>query len=213
MLKAVIIFIFNFYSVLIFCQPRYFIGGIFFNANGMHVEDDNSIYWQNTNGTIWGGGGLSAGLSVKHYLHKWYYFNLELRYIQKGSVYEYLNQYAAPSFEVLRFNYIELPIAIGYKLKTDKNNYFIESGFAFAKLFSSKVKINEFSYRNGTANAEYFKDYDISWFSSLKFPLNRKGKENLLLGLRFSYSLFTIHEYYKLKNMVYGLQVDYIFNN
>ncbi|MBI9067261.1 MAG: outer membrane beta-barrel protein [Salinivirgaceae bacterium] len=214
MVKAVIILIFNFYSVLIYCQPRNFIGGIFFNANGIQIEGNNSsIYWQNSNGSIMGGGGLSTGLSVKHYLLNWYYFNIELRYIQKGSVFAYLDPYATPYSEFLRLNYMELPISFGYQLNTKKTKYFIESGFAYAKLFSSKGNINEFVNRYGKINAEYFKDYDISWFSSLKFPVNRKSKENLLLGLRFSYSLFTIHEYYNLKNMVYGLQLDYIFNN
>lgn len=213
MLKAVIISILNFYSVIIFCQPHNFIGGVFFNANGIHIVGDDNSYWQNTNGNIWGGGGLSAGLSVKHFLGAKYYLNLELRYIQKGSVYEYINQYATQSFEVLRLNYIESPVSIGYKLKTNKKNYFIELGFAYAKLFSSKVKMNDFAYRTGITNAELFKDYDISWFGSFKFPLGRKGKENFLFGLRFSRSLFTIHDYYKLKNMVYGLQIDYIFNN
>jgi hypothetical protein len=213
MLKAVIVIILNFYSVLVFCQPHKFIGGILFNGNGIHIVGDDNAFWQNSNGTIWGGGGLSAGLLVKHFLNKKYYLNLELRYIQKGSVYEYLNQYATQSFELLRLNYMELPVSVGYKIKTNKKNYFIESGFAYAKLFSSKVKMNEFAYRTGITNAESFKDYDVSWFSSFKFPLNKKGKENLLFGLRFSHSLFTIHEYYKLKNMVYGLQLDYVFNN
>ena len=213
MLKLAILCVISFVNVSIFCQPGRFIGGIFFNANGIQVEGDNQIYWKNSNGKIWGGGGLSAGLSVKHYLHKKYYLNLELRYIQKGSVYEYINQYATQSFDVLRLNYLELPVSFGYRLKTDKRNYFIETGFAYGKLFSSKVKINEFAYRTGASNAEYFKDYDISWFSCFKFPLNKKGKDNLLFGLRFSHSLLTIHEYYKLMNMVYGLQMDYIFRN
>ena len=213
MFKPIITIISCFISIISYCQPRDFIGGIFFNANGIHIVGDDHTYWQNSNGKIWGGGGLSAGLSVKHYLLKKCYLNLELRFIQKGSVYEYLNLYSTQSFEVLRLNYVELPVSLGYKLKTDTRDYFIESGFAYGTLFSSKVKIDEFAYRTGTSNAESFKDYDISWFSSFKFPLNKKGKENLLFGLRFSHSLFTIHEYYKLKNMVYGLQIDYIFNN
>lgn len=213
MLKLAILCVFSFASVSIFCQPHHFIGGIFFNANGIHLEGDNDIYWQNSNGIMLGAGGLSTGLSVKHYLHKKYYINLEIRYIQKGSVYEYVNPYTTRNFEFLRLNYMELPVSIGYKLQTYKINFFIESGFAYAKLFSSKVKINEYAYLTGISNAEFFKDYDISWFTCFKYPLNKKGKENLLFGLRFSYSLFTIHEYDKLKNMVYGLQMDYIFNN
>lgn len=212
MFKAVLILFLNVYSVVVFAQPHPFIGGIFFNANGMQIEGDNGMYWNNTNGTIWGGGGISAGLLVKHYVKKRYFFTLEIRYIQKGSVYEYLNQYATPSFELLQLNYMELPVSVGYELTTNNNKYYIESGFAYAKLFSSKVKINEFAQRSGTSNASFFKEYDVSWFSSLKFPLNKKGNKNLLFGLRLSYSFFTIHHYYTLKNMVYGLQFDYIFN-
>jgi len=213
MVKAVIILIFNLYSVLIYCQPRYFIGGMFFSANEVQIEGGSSIYWYNSNGSIFGGGGLSTGLSVKHYLQNWYYFNIDLRYIQKGSLFTYFDQNTTQYTEFLRLNYMEIPISFGYQLNTKKAKYFIESGFAYAKLFSSKGNINEFVNRYGKINAENFKDYDISWFSSLKIPVNINSKENLLLGLRFSYSLFTIHEYYNLKNMVYGLQLDYIFKN
>jgi hypothetical protein len=214
MVKAVIIIIFNLFSLVTYCQPRNFIGGMFFCANGVQIEGGNSSnYWYNSNGSIFGGGGLSTGLSVKHYLKNWYYFNIDLRYIQKGSLFTYFDQNTSQYTEFLRLNYMEIPISFGYQLNTKKTKYFIESGFAYAKLFSSKGNINEFVNRYGNINAEYFKDYDISWFSSLKTPVNRKSKKNLLLGLRFSYSLFTIHEYYDLKNMVYGLQLDYIFNN
>ncbi len=213
MLKAVIILFFNFHAVLLFCQPHHFIGGIFFNVNGIHLEGDNDIYWQNSNGIMLGAGGLSGGLSVKHYLHKKYYTNFEIRFIQKGSVYEYLNQYSTRSFESLRLNYIELPVSMGYTFQIYKRNLNFESGFAYAKLFSSEKKINEYADLTNISNAEFFKGYDISWFTCFKYPINKKGKENLLFGLRFSYSPFTIHEYDKLKTMVYGLQMDYIFNN
>jgi hypothetical protein len=212
MLKAVIILIFNFYSILIFCQHHDFVGGIFFNANGIEIEGKGT-FWPNSNGSITGCVGLSAGLSVKHYLRNWYYFNIELRYIQKGSEFEFIDPYGTFYYELLRLNYMEIPILYGYQLNFKKTNCFIESGFAYAKLFSSKGNINEFVNRFGTINSENFKDYDISWIGSLKYPINKKNKGNLLLGLRFSYSLFTIHRVYKIKNMVYGLQMDYKFNN
>ncbi|MBI9067304.1 MAG: outer membrane beta-barrel protein [Salinivirgaceae bacterium] len=212
MLKAVIILIFNFYPVFMFCQSNYFIGGIFFNVNGIHLEGNNDIYWQNSNGRTLGAGGLSAGLSVKHYLNKKYYFKLEIRYVQKGSVYEYFNPYTTRSFEVLRLNYMEIPASIGYKFQVYKRTLFFESGFAYAKLFSSEKKINEYAILTNIENAESFKDTDISWFTCVKFPIN-KIENKILLGLRFSYSLFTIHEYDKLKNIVYGIQMDYKFNN
>lgn len=211
MLKVVIIFVFNFYSFLIFSQQNNFIGGILFNVNGIQIEG-NDTFWPNSNGSIRGGVGLSTGLSVQHYLLKKYYFNFEIRYIQKGSKFHYLDPYAPSYSELLRLNYIELPFSLGNQFIIRKKDFFIETGFAYAKLFSSKGNINEFVNRFGTINSENFKDYDISWFSSLKYPINNKNRGNLLLGLRFSYSLFTIHSNYKLKNMVYGLQLDYKFN-
>lgn len=200
-------------SSLCYSQTRHFIGGIFFNANGMEVKGQNTIFWQDTNGTIWGGGGFSTGLNVKRYLNKTLYLNLELRYIQKGSVYEFTNQYATQSYETLRLNYTELPLSIGYKLSTNRTNYFLETGFAYAKLFSSKLNISELADRSGDLAIQDFRDYDFSWIASFKFPLNKYGKENILLGLRFSYSLFSIHDQYKLANMVYGIQIDYLFKN
>jgi hypothetical protein len=213
MLKAVIILIFNFYTVLTFCQSNYFIGGIFFNVNGIHLEGNNDIYWQNSNGRTLGAGGLSAGLSVNHYLHKKYYINLEIRFMQKGSVYEYFILDTTRFFEVLRLNYMEVPISIGYKFKIYKRSFFIESGFAYGKLFSSEEKINEYAKLTNISNAEFFKDSDISWFTCIKYPLNKTRRKNLILGLRFAYSLFTIHKYDNLNSMVYGLQMDYKFNN
>jgi len=174
-LKFTTIFFLGAYSI--FCQGQlqnHFIGGVFFNANGIHVEGENNNFWQNSGGTIWGGGGLSTGLYVKRYLHKKTYLDLEIRYIQKGSVYDYINQYSAQSHKVLRLNYLELPVLIGYMLKTNKNKYFIESGIACARLFSSKLNILDFVNSSGYINAEDFKDYDLSWISTFKFPLNKK---------------------------------------
>lgn len=212
MLKVVIIIIFYFNTIFVFCQPNNFVGGMFLNFNGIDLVGGNDIYWQETNGYIGGAIGFSTGLSVNQYLHEKYYLNFEIRYIQKGSVYEYLIQDNTRLLEVLRLNYIEVPISIGRKFNIYKRDIFIESGFAYAKLFSSENKINEYAMLTNITNAESFKDTDISWFTCVKFPIN-KIENKILLGLRFSYSLFTIHEYDKLKNMVYGLQIDYKFNN
>ncbi len=205
------IFIFSLVAVSGHSQTSRFTGGVFLNLNGIQIEGESNNYWQNFNGSVYGGGGLSAGLSVRYSRDQKNYFNLELRYIQKGSVYAFSSRYGTKSFEVLRLNYVEVPVSYGHELNYGKRNFSAESGFAFAKLFMSEVTMNEFVSRTGSADARYFKDYDFSWFSMLEFPLFRKRTERLLLGLRFSYSLLTVHEYYKLRNMVYGLQLDYLF--
>ncbi len=212
MLKVVVIIIFNLFSVISFCQSNYFNGGVFFNVNGIHLEGNNDIFWQNSNGKAFGAGGLSAGISTYRYLNQKYYLNLEIRFIQKGSVYEYFIQDDTRFFEVLRLNYIEIPISLGYRFKVYKKDLFMESGFAYAKLFLSEKNINKYAKLTQISNAEFFKDSDISWFTCVKYSLNKTKRNKLVLGLRFSHSLFTIHEYDNLHNMVYGLQIDYKFN-
>jgi hypothetical protein len=194
-------------------QSNPFICGIFFNANGIHIIGEDEIFWQSSDGTIWGGGGLSAGINVKKGISKKTYFVFELRYIQKGSIYEYTNQYATQSFEVLRFNYIEIPVMLGLTYKIKKRDYFFETGPAYAKLVFSEMKINELAYRTNIPDISGFYNYDLSWIGSLKFPINAKGKKNLLFGVRVSCSVFSIHPNYSLRNLDYGLQLEYLINN
>lgn len=199
-------------SIPLFCynQQKGFTLGIIVNANGIHIEDENEIFWQASKGKIWGGGGLSSGIYVKRFIHNSVYLKSEFRYICKGSNYEYVNRYGTISNEVLRLRYAEIPFEVGYQLKTSRNYYFFESGIAYARLFSSRLNIEEFASRNEITDIRNFKNSDVSWTGSLKFPVNKNGKQNLLLGLRFSYSLISIHEYYRIKNLNYGIQLDYL---
>jgi hypothetical protein len=194
-------------------QSNKFIGGVFFNANGIHIVGDDRSFWQSSSGSRWGGGGISGGVNVKRYIDKNIYYTIELRYIQKGGIYLYINDYGTESLDLLRLNYIEIPVLLGFTFKRNKKDYMLETGPGFAQLFSSKLKINEFVNRNVYPEAQKFKKQDLSWIGCFKFPLNQKGKRNILFGLRFSYSLFSIHQNHKLKNMVYGIQLDYIFNS
>lgn len=211
----------KYFVTLLFCllpylaytQQREFIAGVFFNANGIEIVGENDIFWQSVNGKIWGGGGVSAGMEVKMPLKKRLDLGIEIRYIQKGSTYEYINQFGMQSYEVLRLNYIEIPIMLGYTFYVNKKDYTFSTGPGFARRFSSKMKIDEFMQRNNGTDVDSFKYFDFSWISSFSFPLNRKGKRNLLFGMRYSYSLLSIHENYKLRNMVYGIQLNYLFVN
>ncbi|MDX1284136.1 MAG: hypothetical protein R3182_03945, partial [Draconibacterium sp.] len=90
-----------------------FEAGLLFNANGIHFIGENEIFWQSSNGKVWGGGGLSAGIFVKRNFTENLYYGLELRYIQKGSVFEYGNEYGTRSVETTRINYAEIPVIFG----------------------------------------------------------------------------------------------------
>lgn len=194
----------------LFSQDSKFNAGILFNANGIHIQGQDVTYWSGSEGTIWGTGGLSLGGYVKRNFTDHIYASLELRYIRKGSIYEFLTDYGLHAYEVLKLNYIEMPILFGYKIRPNNKYRLFETGIAIAKLFSSDLEINELTQRKGTPESGDFKDIDFSWVGSVKFPLNRKKGNNLLFGLRVVHSILSIHKQYKLYNFDYGIQLDFL---
>lgn len=196
-------------------QQRKFIGGVLLNFNGIEFKGNAVQYWTSTNQTtrIDGTLGLSAGLFVKREFAKKIYSTFELRYIRKGSIYEFISPYGTQAFQTVSLKYVEIPLLFGYKFKPYKRTFYLESGIAFAKLISSKIEENDLTPRMGTPNTKQFKKTDYSWIASLKFPLIRKWKQNFLFGLRVSRSIVSIHEYYKIYNFDYGIELNYIFNN
>ena len=69
-----------------FTQKRGFDAGIFFGLNGIHIEGDNEVLYNSSNGTIWGTGGLTAGLTVKRTFVENFYWSFDLRYIRNALV-------------------------------------------------------------------------------------------------------------------------------
>ena len=112
------------------------------------------------------------------------------------------------AFEVLKLNYVEMPVLFGFTYRPYKKYRMFETGFAIAKMFSSNLAINELTQRKGTPEVGEFKEFDISWIGSVKFPLNRRRGNNLFFGVRVEHSLSSIHRHYKLYNFGYGLQLD-----
>ena len=208
--SILILFVLFLSGLNLFAQTNNFVAGIFFNANGIHFEGDNQIFWQTPNGNIAGSGGLSGGISVKRNLSEKIYLEMELRYIQKGSVFEYGNDFGTRSVETMRINYVEIPILIGLSFQINKKDFLVENGLGYAKQISSEIHINKHTSQNEFSNIDNFRDDDFSWIGSLKFPANQKKKNNLLLGLRTSYSLKSIHNNYNLRNLIYGVQVEYL---
>jgi hypothetical protein len=106
---------------------------------------------------------------------------------------------------------MEIPVLIGYNFKPHKRMFHLECGLAFAKLISSNIAKNDLTTIMGTPNAEEFSAYDFSWIADLKFPLIMKWREHLLFGLRISRSILPIHQYYKIYNFDYGVELNYVF--
>lgn len=191
-------------------QTNGFKGGLLFNANGIHIQGQDVSYWSGSKGEVWGTGGLSMGGFIHRNFSKHFFLSFELRYIRKGSIYEYVSEYGVVNYETLKLNYFELPLLIGYTFRPHGKYRIFETGFAISRMFSSQLELDELNQRKGTPGTNDFKNLDISWVGSFKVPLNRNTGNNLLFGIRVEHSIFTIHNKYKLFNFVYGIQLDFL---
>ena len=191
-------------------QNKEFIMGSVIGFYGIENTGDIKEMYPQSHGNISGTGGLSAGLNVRHDLSKNIYAALEIRYIRKGSIKTIITNDGSRSWEAIKLDYVEIPFLTGLTISTKKKPLFIETGFAYARLFSPRVSINSLNPWDSSAEQTHFKKNDISWVAGLKFPIIKSRK--LLAGLRFSHSLFTIHSFCKLYNMDYGVEFYYLFN-
>lgn len=130
-------------------QPRKFVGGLLLNFNGIEFKGSSSQFWNSSRNTvsIEGTLGSSIGMFVNRNFNKEAYSRLELRYIEKGSIYEYLDEYGLLRFETIDLNYIEIPLLLGYKFKSHKRTIYLEGGLAYANLFSSNIDQKNLSQR------------------------------------------------------------------
>lgn len=192
-------------------QNKEFTTGIFAGFYGIHIEGDIDYMYSLTDGNIWGTGGLSFGFNVRHYFSDHIYGAFDLRYIQKGSIFEFLNPYGLPAYVTIKLHYIEIPILAGFKINLKKKYLLAETGLAYGRMFSSKMSVSEYYSWDPSSKMAEFKKNDFSWVANIKYPVIRSKK--LLVGFRFSYSLASIHKVYNLHNMDYGVEVYYLFNN
>jgi hypothetical protein len=197
-------------SSVVRSQNKEFIVGAVIGFYGIEIKGDIKNMYSPTHGKVWGTGALSAGLNVKHNFSKIIYGALEIRYIHKGSIYEFISNEGSRAFESIRLNYFEIPVSIGFTIKLKKKHLLIETGFAYARMFSSKMLLSSLNPWDYSSKLKNFKKDDISWTAGIKYPIIKS--EKLLLGIRFSYSLFSIHSLYKLRNMDYGIEFYYLFN-
>jgi hypothetical protein len=191
-------------------QNRQFIAGAIAGFYGIEIKGDIREMYSPTNGKVTGTGGLSAGLNVKHDISKHLYGALELRYIRKGSIYGFISQYGTRTYESIKLDYIEIPLLLGIKINLKKKHLYTETGFAYGRMISSFMIVSDLNKWDYTEELDHFKQDEVSWVLNVKYPVIRS--EKLLVGARLSYSLFTIHSWYRLYNMDYGVEVYYLFN-
>lgn len=196
----------------LYAQKHVFRPAILLNFNGIYIVGDDNVFWNPDNGTIWGTGGISYGAYVSYDRYKKVVGTLELRYIRKGSLYEFTNEFGQRDFEQLKLKYIEIPMLIGLKGSTKKRDYIFETGPGIAMLINSRVLYDELYKRVHTPNAGDFKKLDLSWIVDFKYYLGNNN--SFLLGLRFETSILSIHNSYHLRNLSFGFELNYLlFNN
>lgn len=191
-------------------QSREFVAGSILGFYGIEMNGEVKELYSPTNGEVTGTGGLSFGFNVKHHFSKTIYGIIELRYSRKGSIYEFISSYGTQAFESIRLDYIEIPLMVGYKIKVKRKHLFTETGLAFARLIYSKMMLSDLNPWDCSSNMNNFKQNDYSFVAMVKYPVIKS--EKLLVGFRFSHSLVSIHSFYKLYNMDYGIEVYYLFN-
>lgn len=210
-IKLSIFLLFSLGSSYVQAQDHVFRPGVILNFNGIHIEGENSAFWQSGEGKIWGTGGISFGGFVTYDRYNKVIGTLELRYIRKGGLYEFINDWGQREFESLKLIYIEMPVLLGFKFNSKKVSYQIETGIGMARLLNSQMIYDELSERFETPHVADFKKYDLSWIVDIKFNINKSN--TLLLGARFEYSILSIHKSYNLRNMTYGIELDYLLFN
>ena len=191
-------------------QNREFIVGSMAGFYGIHIVGDIAEMYSQTSGELSGTGGFSVGFNVKRNFSKNVFGAFELRYIRKGSIYEFITSYGTVAYEVINLDYIEIPILIGFKINLKKKYLLSETGLAYARMISSDMLVSELNKWDVSPKLNSFKQNDFSWVANLKYPVIKS--EKLLIGFRFSYSLMSIHSIYKLYNLDYGLEINYLFN-
>lgn len=203
-------------NIKLFAQKITFDGGLIAGVYGIDITGDKERFWDYDYEKS-GIPGVSAGAFARINASPTIYGLLELRYSQKGTTYGYINQFYTQSFETIRFEYIEIPILIGthstYHSSNKSFDFALETGLAFSKLFTSKIKYAEIAGRPNHASLLGFKDYDISWIGQVKFPYFFGSNNKLLFGVRVERSLLSIHENFKLYNFTYGFEVNYLIKN
>lgn len=210
--KSLFIFFLTLFSIITIAkaQNKEFIAGALIGFNGIHINGEIRDMYSPTNGQIWGTGGLSFGLNVKRSFSNSIYGSFELRYIRKGSLYEFVTNYGTQAFESIKLDYIEFPILFGLIINLKKKYLLFETGIAYARLMNSRMSVSDLNQWDTSSKLDHFKKNDLSYVANLKYPLIKS--EKLQLGFRFSYSLISIHEDYKLYNLIYGIEVYYLFN-
>jgi len=185
-------------------QEHLFNAGMLIGGNGIEIKGDKEMHW--------GSGGLTLGAYVNTFFSKRLALQLEIKYIRKGSIYVYNNVFGLEDYEVLKLNYIELPLVTQYYFKANAKCFFVEGGVAYAYLFSKTYTDSRMGTTEPNTRFEGYRRNDFSIMGGLGYRFISKKDHDFSILFSASRSVRSIHDYLKLYNIVYGLSFYYQIN-
>ena len=151
--------------------------------------------------------GFFAGIGINRLVSKKIELEFAITILQKGARKNYALDSASRNnpnneFYLLRLNYLEVPLCIKYNYKKFKTEF----GGAFAYLIKNPPYEES---QNGYNNIYGFKNFDYSFLIGLGYKLN----PNVLVNLRYEYSVVSVRDYYQSTAGIYHGQFPYnLFN-
>lgn len=167
-----------------FAQEKGFRGGILLGAVASQVDGDAlSGFYK---------GGLQSGIFLTNRFGKKTGFQIEIKFIQKGSrTITFPSDSAASAnlytgrYYKLRLNYVEVPLLLNFYLK---KKFMIETGLGFAYLFNAREDVDGYGF---AVPAPAFKKLDFPIYIGVSyFPF-----EKFHLDFRYSYSTVAIRNH------------------
>jgi hypothetical protein len=200
-LFSIFLIILNYSQIL--AQQEGFEGGIKFGLNFLQIYGkDNNILKVDTAKSQNNGSGISIGTVLFLKMNARNYGIIELLFTQKGNVVLLKRDYRKNG---IMLNYIEIPVIYERKVGNINSDLSYEIGLSYSKLLLSKLKYIELPRSFNNSAFTSLNKYDISILAGLKMPLfvkeeNQQKRHHFLFNLRFSTSISSIHNKYKLYN-------------
>ncbi len=181
LLKLCLFFLLFSFTSQVYAQV--FEGGLTVGFNGTQIDGDKVSGYHKL--------GAAFGGWVQTDLPKNLFFAMELKVNQKGSRMTPTQQNDYNKF-VLRLDYIDLPVIIGYKFNDLLSVYI---GGSYGYLFHKSYKSN---YNGDDVDDYNIKDWDLNSIAGFKVNfesmINREWSKNIELDIRFQNSFISINE-------------------
>ncbi len=197
----ILLFSFSFLLIGYICYSQVSFG----MKSGINIATTKGLFAFPKNRIGWQAGGFAVIP-----LHKKIFLQSELLYSTKGNGFNQINPFGAPN-GVYRFNYLNLPILLGYKI--DKKT----SAF-FGPEFGYLTSVREVYSDNDNFNVS--NDFPTKFDVGLGVGLNYKIIKKACIEIRYNYGFNTLyyvdavgkrHSETKGANRVFQIGVNYLF--